>query len=252
MTLPATRALDVLDAVVTAPSRDAAWSAFVGLVAPSVGPNLSYTFGGRRRPASAAKVPSRPVVLVTPRLEPWKQAYFGDPLLREHDPVRRALCGTIAPIDWAALEGRPDAPEPERRLWRYMHEVGFEGGLSLPLHEPGTGRYGALSVHFSREDGGAVPEGAQLAGLQAAAMHFHGGFRARFDGAEGADVDLSRREREVLHWVAGGLTSKAIARRIGLSPYTVDMHIAQAMRKLGARTRSEAAGLALMQGRIAP
>ena len=50
--------------------------------------------------------------------------------------------------------------------------------------------------------------------------------------------------------MAGGLISKAIARRMGLSPYTVDMHIAEAKRKLGARTRSEAVSLAVAQCEI--
>jgi DNA-binding CsgD family transcriptional regulator len=247
------RALDVLDTIATAPSRDVAWHAFVRLLTPTVGPDLSYAFGGLRRPVAGAAGPPQRVVLVTPRLDAWQTLYFGDRLLRRHDPVRLAVRDSIEPVDWGTLEGRPDAPEPEQRLWRHMREAGFKGGLSIPLHEPITGHYGCLSIHL-RDDGAELHglSGPELAALQAAALHFHGALQARFGGAERIDIELSRREREALHWVAGGLVSKAIARRMGLSPYTVDMHIAQAMRKLGARTRSEAASLAFMQGRIAP
>ncbi len=50
---------------------------------------------------------------------------------------------------------------------------------------------------------------------------------------EGSLGVLSRREREVLVHVAGGLTSKAIGEKLGLSPRTVENHRARIMEKLG-------------------
>lgn len=47
---------------------------------------------------------------------------------------------------------------------------------------------------------------------------------------------LSLREMEVLHLIADGETSKTIARRLNISPKTVDSHRTAAMRKIGART----------------
>jgi DNA-binding NarL/FixJ family response regulator len=51
---------------------------------------------------------------------------------------------------------------------------------------------------------------------------------------------LSRRESEVLAFLADGLTGEEIARRLVLSPETVRTHIRNAMEKLDARTRTEA------------
>ncbi|MDZ7591519.1 MAG: helix-turn-helix transcriptional regulator [Rubrivivax sp.] len=51
---------------------------------------------------------------------------------------------------------------------------------------------------------------------------------------------LTPRQREVLREIAAGHTDKQIARTLGLSPRTVEMHVAAALRALGASTRAEA------------
>lgn len=55
---------------------------------------------------------------------------------------------------------------------------------------------------------------------------------------------LTRREQEVLAELAQGLTNKQIAGRLFLSPRTVDVHVANVLMKLGARTRAEAVATA--------
>ncbi|MFC3381711.1 LuxR C-terminal-related transcriptional regulator [Couchioplanes caeruleus subsp. azureus] len=60
-------------------------------------------------------------------------------------------------------------------------------------------------------------------------------------------TNLTRRELDVLHLVAAGEPTRRIAGQLGISTETVDTHIRAGMRKLGARTRTEAAALALTQ-----
>ncbi|WP_438872896.1 LuxR C-terminal-related transcriptional regulator [Paractinoplanes hotanensis] len=55
---------------------------------------------------------------------------------------------------------------------------------------------------------------------------------------------LTRRENDVLRLVAAGEPTRRIAGQLGISAETVDTHIRAGMRKLGARTRTEAAALA--------
>jgi PAS domain S-box-containing protein len=52
-------------------------------------------------------------------------------------------------------------------------------------------------------------------------------------------AELTPREREIAALLVEGKTSKLIARQIGLSPRTVEMHRAKLMRKFGAATSSE-------------
>lgn len=61
---------------------------------------------------------------------------------------------------------------------------------------------------------------------------------------------LTPREREVLERLALGRTGSEAARELGISPETVRVHVRNAMRRLGARTRVQAIGLALASGEI--
>jgi DNA-binding CsgD family transcriptional regulator len=62
--------------------------------------------------------------------------------------------------------------------------------------------------------------------------------------ARTSDGLLTGREREVLAFVAGGLTNDEIARRLGLGRPTVVRLIRSAQQKLGATSRTQAAALA--------
>lgn len=57
--------------------------------------------------------------------------------------------------------------------------------------------------------------------------------------AVGPSTALSPREREVMAQLATGQTAKEIARTLGLSPRTVEMHRARLLRKLGVRTTAQ-------------
>jgi DNA-binding CsgD family transcriptional regulator len=61
---------------------------------------------------------------------------------------------------------------------------------------------------------------------------------------------LTRRESEVLRLVAFGRSGPEIAGELGISHETVRVHVRNAMRKLGARTRAQAIGMAIAAGEI--
>lgn len=63
---------------------------------------------------------------------------------------------------------------------------------------------------------------------------------------------LSPREREVLQWVAVGKSSWDIGMILGISAWTVKVHIRHAMRKLNVYTRSHAVALAIQYDLISP
>jgi DNA-binding CsgD family transcriptional regulator len=69
-------------------------------------------------------------------------------------------------------------------------------------------------------------------------------------GARQQRPSLTRREREVLGLLAGGMSGAQIASALFLSPETVRTHIRNAMGKLGASTRSQAVALALQNEEI--
>lgn len=60
--------------------------------------------------------------------------------------------------------------------------------------------------------------------------------------------NLSPREVQVLEQLALGFRGAEIAEALGISPDTVRVHVRNAMRKLGARTRAQAIGIAMSKG----
>lgn len=59
---------------------------------------------------------------------------------------------------------------------------------------------------------------------------------------------LSRREIDVLGLIAEGQDNRHIAASLGISPYTVRIHVVSLMAKLGARTRAQAVAMAFRMG----
>lgn len=74
--------------------------------------------------------------------------------------------------------------------------------------------------------------------------------QARYFAVEGQDriAALTPRERDALDGVMRGETSKHSARRLNLSPRTVEMHRARMMRKLGVKTASGIVAVAATAG----
>jgi DNA-binding NarL/FixJ family response regulator len=63
---------------------------------------------------------------------------------------------------------------------------------------------------------------------------------------------LTRRESEVLDFLADGLTNAEIAARLYVSMKTVDTHVGNILSKLGVRNRREAVARAQRYGSQAP
>ena len=61
---------------------------------------------------------------------------------------------------------------------------------------------------------------------------------------------LTARERHVMRLVANGNTNAAIGRLLGIHPVTVNRHLANIYRALGARDRANAVALCLRHGEL--
>jgi two-component system response regulator NreC len=67
-------------------------------------------------------------------------------------------------------------------------------------------------------------------------------------GASAVGKSLSRREEDVLRFVALGFLTREIASRLGISIKTVETHKANAMGKMGLKSRIDIVRYALLQG----
>jgi DNA-binding NarL/FixJ family response regulator len=75
-----------------------------------------------------------------------------------------------------------------------------------------------------------------------------GSFVGRHSVVTNGTVDLSDRESEVLRLIAWGHSNKEIASRLDLSVKTVEVHKANAMKKLGMASRIDIVRYAVLQG----
>jgi DNA-binding NarL/FixJ family response regulator len=66
----------------------------------------------------------------------------------------------------------------------------------------------------------------------------------------GDDLDLTRREREVLELIAAGYSNKRIALELGIAEKTVKTHVGHVLAKLGVADRTQAALLAVRRGLV--
>ena len=67
---------------------------------------------------------------------------------------------------------------------------------------------------------------------------------------DGGWQPLSQREREVVALVAGGATGREVGQALSVTAATVETHIRNAMRRLGARNRSHLVTLAILRQEI--
>lgn len=123
----------------------------------------------------------------------------------------------------------------------------------FPISSAAAREYGSLAIRTRRTREARRHLERRRDALHLAGLYFYGAMRARFPGpSASASVVLSPRQQECLAWVAAGLTSDEIAARLKLSRKTIDLHVAAAMRKLEAGSRSQAAARAVALNLVRP
>jgi DNA-binding CsgD family transcriptional regulator len=129
--------------------------------------------------------------------------------------------------------------------------------LGMPLEEARC-RLGLARVHAARGHAGPAADAARSAlsvferlgarpdaDAAAALLRDLGGSGRSAPRQEG---ELTARELEVLALLGEGLSNQAIADRLVISPKTAEHHVGRILRKLGLRSRAEAAAHAIRHG----
>ncbi len=179
--------------------------------------------------------------------ERWLKFYLEGIVNR--DPVVSALSRRRAPYSWKDLRDDPDMDGADRQSLNLATAAGWEDGFAVPIPRGGA-RYGLVSV--VRERGTfSVEEKAVLALV---GVYFYERLRglATARAFASAPSSIPPRAIECLTLAAHGLSDREIGAKLGISPITARGYVEIVKRRLGARTRTEAAAVAISLGLIHP
>jgi len=157
------------------------------------------------------------------RADPAAWVVTGGTLTRARPFMRAARTAGAWVV--AVLSGRAEA---EDRL-----DLGYRG-LAVLRAVPPTERFQAATV-------------AVRAGLSA----WDPDLQFPADAVDAIETPLSPRERRVLELTGAGLSTKSVARQLGISPNTVKFHLQAAFEKLDVTSRAEAVMVAIRRGELA-
>jgi len=187
-----------------------------------------------------------------PLLTTWSRedllAYSGDGWA-ERDPLLQSAVEQEAPFLWSE-DGWRNSGHCEYS--QYLALNGIAGGATVPLGG-GPGKLGAMTF-LAVSDNILAAETLHAANVVA----LFGLARVQVL-REGITLQsrtpvplksLSRRQMDILHWVAEGKTNREIAVIMGRTLSTINYHLEQIKQKLGATNRASAA--ALYKGQVAP
>ena len=178
------------------------------------------------------------------------EARLNRPDWMTRDYVVMHLLTRSEPLSFARLYALMDrgALTPEQtESHQISREIGMRHGVAIPLRDGTPTLVGGISMEadrgftdqgFSRHLAQVLPKIRQLVEL------FHSAIRR--DSLLDRENRLSSRERECLLWLTRGLRVQQIAHCLGTHPKTVEKQLANARRKLKARTNNQAVMRALI------
>ena len=224
------RALDHLAEEVSAVGFDGVGYAFM--------PQLRTRDGGWSAPDIASRnLPPR-----------WK---LGWSRYCRQDPYLWSCYRRTLPLDWNEVKGASWLNDTQRQAIAYIDDLGFLDGITVPIHL-GGGSFAFVSA-VSRPRHGVWRAQQQYTEekLFVLAHRFHATV-ARHVGPSGQEcpIALSRRECEVLHHAADGLSVTETARLLHRAAETVRRQRKSAISKLAARTITQAVARATSLGLI--
>lgn len=239
-----------LRALTEATTLEEAWRLHVAMMAEYGFDRLLYGYTRHLTPNSIGDI--RDAVVLSNHAPDYLAGYIGRGLYRDAPMLAWARTNT-GPVSWALLdvwmaEGRLGAAA--RAVMAFNHRHGVVAGCSISFHEVSPRFGGAIALCAragmtqAEVDALWAREGETITLLNNVA---HLKF-TRLPCPN--DRRLTRRQREVLEWVADGKTMQEAAAILGVSPATVEKHLRNAREALGAGTTAQALVKAAMANQV--
>jgi LuxR family quorum sensing-dependent transcriptional regulator len=194
----------------------------------------------------------------TPQGQDWQFFFNTWPVewlmeYQRRDYVRHDLAPVLArvhaePFTWREVFDQCNKTEKQSEFKNWIFEIGIRDGLCVPHHYPGEDLGLCVSVAGHPIDQGTERRAVHLASLYALKRCRELGL-AKVESSS-AKVAVSPREIECMKWVLEGKSDRDIGQILGISHTTAHFHVERAKKKLGVRTRTQAAKLLIALGYI--
>jgi LuxR family transcriptional regulator, quorum-sensing system regulator CciR len=179
--------------------------------------------------------------------EQWLHRYQEAGHVHRDAGIKRIM-SSVDPYWWRDLENSR-LESDERLVMEEAREFGLGHGLVVPVRQPDGSVWSCLMAAEHVEES----DDLKLAAVVAA--NYYVGRGMLLQAGETRKIDLAyrltRRQREVILWMARGLTTDEIGEVIGISGRTVAHHVEDAKLRLNARTQASLLAEALLHGEIA-
>ncbi|MEP6785619.1 MAG: LuxR C-terminal-related transcriptional regulator [Sphingomonadales bacterium] len=188
---------------------------------------------------------STKTIVVSFGLEPDVEKFLTDQQFLIDDPFPDFVMAAARPMTWRDVLARIELTEGQRRFVDFLNLHGLVDALSVPLFgSNGCDSYSAfiLGRPIIEADEPLVKRIVDIA----RAMHSKLCIIASRD--DRGNVSMSKRESEVLRWMAHGKSNADIATILGLAPATIDTFVRRIFGKLGVNDRISAVLAGLSRG----
>lgn len=170
----------------------------------------------------------------------WREMYIAKKH-RTRNPVRQKALVSASPFLWSELASQ--VSPAQREIFEDCRAVGMVNGYVVPVHGP-WGQ--AVAVGFACQTSAAA-QGPGLLVLSMLAQRLYLYSDQREDATQ---VQLTRREREVLQLLALGLSNPDVSDKLCISDNSVEWHLKNIFRKLAVSNRTAAVVKAIQLGGV--
>jgi DNA-binding CsgD family transcriptional regulator len=167
------------------------------------------------------------------------------------DPILAFTARARRPFLWDEEASRMQFDPAQKALLDECKRVGVHSLVVSPIHEPD----GVCHVVGASRRHPDPPDPKRIPTLQACFAQLWGRY-ATLTGVSAMTghetvVALTQKELEVLKWIKDGKSNAEISEIMSLSPKTIEYHVGNILRKLGATNRTTAVVIALQRQLLA-
>jgi DNA-binding CsgD family transcriptional regulator len=175
--------------------------------------------------------------------EEWQKRWVDENYIL-HDPISKYAMQTYETFEWDTAYA--EASEFGKRILEEGRQYSSPVGIAIPI-KAGDLPPGVVSIGFDE----SIPPPDDITRLEMVSIHCYTHLLRLLNIMEHSTPGLlTKRETDVLNYVAAGKTNWEVATIFGISEHSIAQHMKNICRKMNAANRAHAVTLAIKSGQI--